>query len=119
MVYNYKDATNLDYETYAENGTNYFTYYVPRYLEDNKTSLTTSRKQAYRDRYQNKTLTESTKYGFSQLQASVVQESTEFEAYEKDKFDEFGNNVTTKDENDKDVNVKLENQTSVQKSEHF
>ncbi len=112
LVYNYKDATNLDYETYAENGTNYFTYYVPRYLEDNKTSLTTSRKQAYRDRYQNKTLTESTKYGFSQLQASVVQESTEFEAYEKDKFDEFGNNVTTKDENDKDVNVKLENQTN-------
>ena len=112
LVYNFNTASTLDYNTYLANGTNkMFSYYMPRYTaDDNTTVLTTSAKQAYRERYQNSnvdyTTEELTKYGTSQLWATVVAEDTEFEGYEKDKYDEFGNKVENEDkETEKIENV--------------
>ena len=99
LVYNYNNSEELDYNTYLLNGTKMFSYYMPRYTaDDNTTPLTTSAKDSYRDRYQN-----------NNLVASVVAENTEFDAYEKDKVDEFGQKIETSTDGEDEEYEKLEN----------
>ena len=104
LVYNYNDTTALNYNSYDEElNTNKFTYYMPRY-SNGTTYLTLAEKTAYRNRYNyanaDYTAEEIAKYGKSQLWATIVEEGKEFEAYDKELKDEFGNNITEKDPED-------------------
>lgn len=100
----YQPSKNeFNYDSYQDNDEKYFTYYMPRYSEDDSSrELVLDEKNAYRDRY----------YTNSGLIVSVVTEGEEFEAYSKDKYDELGNlveKVTEGEESSSDSNDDEEN----------
>ena len=107
LVYMANDTAALNFDTYLNNNTKYFSYYMPRYTSDTSTTfISGSTKQAYRTQYA--TLYNNEINGTDYKFISVVAENTEFEGYSKDDLDPLGN-IRTEEVDGQTQNKQIKN----------